>query len=80
MLTFARCTVRWNFGNWIPDAVVINLGTNDYSTQPSPPSTRTCVLVISRLLLDSVEVFNEGYFQLVNTIRTGTIALLAKSM
>lgn len=27
----------WDFSSWIPDAVVINLGTNDYSTQPSPP-------------------------------------------
>jgi len=26
----------WNF-KWIPDAVVINLGTNDYSTAPQPP-------------------------------------------
>jgi len=28
---------KWNFTKWIPDAVVINLGTNDYSTQPQPP-------------------------------------------
>jgi len=27
----------WDF-NYIPDGVVINLGTNDYSTQPNPPS------------------------------------------
>jgi len=27
----------WNFASWIPDAVVINLGTNDYATQPNPP-------------------------------------------
>jgi len=27
----------WNF-SWIPNGVIINLGTNDYSTQPSPPS------------------------------------------
>eukprot|EP01089_Gocevia_fonbrunei_P003999 TRINITY_DN1395_c0_g1_i2.p1 TRINITY_DN1395_c0_g1~~TRINITY_DN1395_c0_g1_i2.p1 ORF type:complete len:154 (-),score=27.24 TRINITY_DN1395_c0_g1_i2:46-507(-) len=27
----------WSFKSWIPQAVVINLGTNDYSTQPIPP-------------------------------------------
>ncbi|GET21625.1 SGNH/GDSL hydrolase family protein [Prolixibacter denitrificans] len=27
---------KWNFSNWIPDAVVINLGTNDFSTHPFP--------------------------------------------
>jgi len=26
----------WNFASWIPDALVINLGTNDYATQPNP--------------------------------------------
>lgn len=27
---------RWDFNKYIPNAVVINLGTNDYSTQPFP--------------------------------------------
>lgn len=27
---------KWDFLQWIPDAVVINLGTNDYSTLPHP--------------------------------------------
>lgn len=27
---------KWDFKQWIPDAVVINLGTNDYSTLPHP--------------------------------------------
>jgi len=26
----------WDFSEWIPDAVVINLGTNDYSSPPHP--------------------------------------------
>ncbi len=26
----------WDFSKWKPDAVVINLGTNDFSTQPHP--------------------------------------------
>lgn len=30
-------TSQWDF-QYIPDAVVINLGTNDYSTQPQPPA------------------------------------------
>jgi len=28
---------RWNFSSWIPDAVVISAGMNDYSTVPYPP-------------------------------------------
>jgi hypothetical protein len=27
----------WNFSHWVPHAVVINLGVNDYSTKPTPP-------------------------------------------
>ena len=27
---------RWDFQSWIPDAVVIHLGTNDFSTDPHP--------------------------------------------
>jgi len=30
-------TDDWSFSRYIPDAVVINLGTNDYSTEPHPP-------------------------------------------
>ena len=29
-------TLMWDFNRWHPDAFVINLGTNDYSTQPHP--------------------------------------------
>ncbi|MCE5299921.1 MAG: GDSL-type esterase/lipase family protein, partial [Spirochaetia bacterium] len=29
-------TVKWDHGSWIPDTVVINLGTNDFSTDPKP--------------------------------------------
>ncbi len=36
-LTFDTDSVKkWDFNQWIPDAVVINLGTNDYSTLPHP--------------------------------------------
>lgn len=28
--------LKWDFKNWHPDAVIVNLGTNDYSTQPHP--------------------------------------------
>jgi len=35
--TFDTDSVKmWDFNQWIPDAVVINLGTNDYSTLPHP--------------------------------------------
>lgn len=33
-----RSDLVWNFASWIPDAVVIKLGTNDHSTQPNPPA------------------------------------------
>lgn len=28
--------LKWDFKSWIPDAVVINLGANDFSTEPNP--------------------------------------------
>ena len=28
--------LKWDFTAWVPDVVVINLGVNDYSTQPAP--------------------------------------------
>jgi len=43
----------WNFKQWKPDMVVINLGTNDYSTQPYPDKA----------------VFKEGYANLINEVR-----------
>ncbi|ELR21706.1 GDSLlike lipase/acylhydrolase domain containing protein [Acanthamoeba castellanii str. Neff] len=42
----------WHFGVWTPQAVVINLGTNDYSTQPAPPQ----------------DIFEEGYQKFVEYI------------
>lgn len=43
----------WNFNLWKPDVVVINLGTNDFSTQPFPDK----------------EVFKAGYEKLVGEVR-----------
>jgi len=43
----------WDFG-WVPSAVVINLGTNDYSTEPSPPEN----------------VFVTGYSNFIKLIRS----------
>jgi len=31
--------IIWDFSKWVPSAVVVNLGTNDYSTNPYPPDT-----------------------------------------
>jgi lysophospholipase L1-like esterase len=45
---------KWNFSKWIPQAVVINLGTNDYSTKPYPDK----------------DVFQNAYKQLINRIKT----------
>ncbi|MBN1760097.1 MAG: hypothetical protein JW863_17355 [Chitinispirillaceae bacterium] len=28
---------KWNYRSWVPDVVVITLGTNDFSTRPYPP-------------------------------------------
>ena len=43
----------WNFKSWKPDVVVINLGTNDFSTQPYPDKA----------------VFKAGYEKLINEVR-----------
>ncbi len=43
----------WNFKQWRPDLVVINLGTNDFSTQPFPDKA----------------VFKKGYEKLINEVR-----------
>ncbi len=43
----------WDFSKWQPDLVVINLGTNDFSTHPHPGET----------------VFNKGYMNLIKTVR-----------
>jgi lysophospholipase L1-like esterase len=43
---------QWDFKLWKPDAIVINLGTNDFSTQPHPDK----------------EVFIDGYQHLIKAI------------
>ncbi len=42
----------WNFKQWNPDIVVINLGTNDFSTKPFPDKA----------------VFKAGYEKLINEV------------
>eukprot|EP00762_Andalucia_godoyi_P000966 ANDGO_03797.mRNA.1 Cellulase/esterase CelE len=44
----------WKFPSWIPELVVIELGDNDYSTQPTPYDN----------------VFEQGYFNLYSRIRS----------
>jgi lysophospholipase L1-like esterase len=44
---------RWDFQRAVPDAVLINLGTNDFSTTPHPPE----------------EVFARGYEALIADVR-----------
>lgn len=46
-------SVIWDFKKWIPQAVVINLGTNDFSTEPHPDK----------------EVFQAAYNKLIDTVR-----------
>jgi lysophospholipase L1-like esterase len=50
---FYDSTTKWNFSSWIPQVVVINLGTNDFSTKPFPDK----------------DVFQKGYLDLVNRVR-----------
>lgn len=45
--------LNYNLQDWIPDIAVINLGTNDFSTQPHPDK----------------EVFQEKYIQLIKSLR-----------
>ncbi|MBN1781152.1 endoglucanase [bacterium] len=44
----------WDFSEWIPKAVVINLGTNDFSTQPYPDK----------------QVFQDAYTALIGRVRS----------
>jgi lysophospholipase L1-like esterase len=59
MLTYYDLTTtdkdseEWDFNRWVPDAVVINLGTNDFSTAPHPAG----------------EVFLQGYTELIIKVR-----------
>lgn len=46
-------TLKWDFKIWIPQAVVINLGTNDFSTEPYPDK----------------KVFEAGYNRLIDRVR-----------
>jgi len=46
-------TLKWDFSKWVPQVVVINLGTNDYSTKPIPYK----------------DVFQNAYLQLINRVR-----------
>ena len=46
-------TLKWDFNKWIPQAVVINLGTNDFSTHPYPDK----------------DVFQTAYNKLINRVR-----------
>lgn len=45
---------KWNFKSWIPQVVVINLGTNDFSTKPYPDK----------------DVFQKTYIDFINRIRS----------
>ncbi|MGD8782544.1 MAG: SGNH/GDSL hydrolase family protein [Ignavibacteria bacterium] len=47
-------TLFWDFASWVPQAVVINLGTNDFSTEPYPDKS----------------VFQEAYTQLINRVQS----------
>jgi hypothetical protein len=51
---FFDSTAKWTFSRWIPQAVVINLGTNDFSTQPYPDKN----------------VFQSAYGRLINRVRS----------
>jgi lysophospholipase L1-like esterase len=46
-------SMKWDFKSWIPDMVVINLGTNDYSAPPVPDG----------------DVFKQAYMDLIKKVR-----------
>jgi lysophospholipase L1-like esterase len=46
-------SLQWDFNRFIPDAILINLGTNDYGSQPYPPK----------------DVFEGGYQKFINYLR-----------
>jgi hypothetical protein len=45
--------LAWDFSRWVPQAVVINLGTNNFSTLPHPEKN----------------VFQDGYTRLIHRVR-----------
>jgi len=49
----ADSTPVWDYASWIPQVVVINLGTNDFSTKPHPDKL----------------VFQEAYTQLISRVQ-----------
>jgi len=51
---YNNATRSWDFTKWIPQVVVINLGTNDFSTQPQPDKA----------------VFQDAYTQLINRVQS----------
>jgi lysophospholipase L1-like esterase len=50
----ARADSKWDFASWQPDAVIINLGTNDLSTEKDPSQTQ----------------FETAYKSLIQTVRS----------
>ncbi len=55
----SKADLNWDFDAWVPDAVVIKLGTNDYSTEPSPPAD-----VFIQGVHDLITAVNAAYGQL----------------
>lgn len=53
-ICFNDSTSKWNFSSWIPQAFVINLGTNDFSTKPHPDKN----------------VFQNAYKKLIGRVRS----------
>jgi lysophospholipase L1-like esterase len=51
---YCDSTPTWDFSRWMPQAVVINLGTNDFSTKPYPDKT----------------VFQDAYIRLIQRVRS----------
>eukprot|EP01120_Amphizonella_sp_Union-15-10_P011252 TRINITY_DN4723_c0_g1_i1.p1 TRINITY_DN4723_c0_g1~~TRINITY_DN4723_c0_g1_i1.p1 ORF type:complete len:345 (+),score=53.77 TRINITY_DN4723_c0_g1_i1:55-1089(+) len=47
-------TTNWQYSKWVPQVVIINLGTNDYSTEPYPPE----------------DIFVRGYLNFINLLRS----------
>jgi hypothetical protein len=51
-------TRKWDFKRWVPQVVVIDLGTNDFSTKPYPDST--AFQAAYNLLIDRIRLLYPG--------------------
>lgn len=77
-LIYPQSTQKWNFQQWIPDAVCINLGTNDFAhaIPDSIEFTKAYILLIDNILINYP---NASIFCLVGSMLNGKNLQVIKS-